>query len=225
MKHPSFLQLDRMTLGGNTDEATAHHVQECAQCLAHLDRVTADRPIPAWAKDLGNPRRRRWANVWALAGATAAAGLGLVLGLAIDTADGPGMVTAKGSPAVGIYVKRDQRVSLWDGRSAVRPGDSLRLKVVPDGFSFVTVFTRSDRKHRDHGLLELHTAPVSPEGETILPVAWRVDDRAGDEVLFVVLSREPVPELADTDQLSEWSDSQNGWWTELNLQKSTNLEE
>ncbi|MFY0564212.1 hypothetical protein ACN28E_10205 [Archangium lansingense] len=46
---------------------------------------------------------------------------------------------SKGNPAVALYVKTGDTVRLWDGESPVAEGDLLRLKVMPEGFTRLTV--------------------------------------------------------------------------------------
>lgn len=168
---------------------------------------------------------------WMGSFAGAAAVVGLVVLLAITPAHqeeaGRDGITAKGTPAVGVYVKRDGRVSLWDGRARVLAGDTLRLKVVPVDFSHITVLSRQDDS--DAATLgRLHEAPVTPGQETVLSVAWRVDAQPGSEEIVVVLSHEPLHRdltltLAKIHARSR--ESQNLWSTRLVLMKGTASEE
>ncbi|RLB52938.1 MAG: hypothetical protein DRJ42_13440 [Deltaproteobacteria bacterium] len=96
--------------------------------------------------------------------------------------------TVRGAPAVGLYVKRGTRVMLWDGQRPVAAGDRLRLKVVAEGFTHVSVLTEGDAG--DYSIL--YEASVEPSGENVLPPAWEVDDAPGDESLTVILSRTPL---------------------------------
>ncbi|MCG8420768.1 MAG: hypothetical protein MJE77_22840 [Proteobacteria bacterium] len=166
--------------------------------------------------------RPRWSGatlVWSggLASALAAAAVLLVVATGdrpgeptvTETADRPGPVGrdrkspqpghsapytgAKGAEAVGLYIKRAGRVSLWDGSSPVMPGDSLRLKVVPGGFTRVAVFSPDPAaKRSERALIELYAGAVEPGRGHLIPAAWKVDRAVGSETLIVVLSRAPL---------------------------------
>ena len=130
MSHPSYLELDRLALGAERSPETSDHVRNCGRCTAYLAQITSDRPVPGWARALSPGGRqvetRRWAR-WVLAGglAGAAAAVGLVLVLATVPGEERDTVVAKGTPAVGVYIRRGGKVALWDGRAAILPGDTL----------------------------------------------------------------------------------------------------
>ena len=152
--HPSFLELDRTALGMASAEATAH-VEGCSACAAYLDRVRQRLPVPQWVGSLQpkpSERRPRWFSMGLVAALATTATVIIAVRVQSDhilPADhhaGSG-VTAKGMPSIALYVKRGDHVSLWDGQSSLASGDSLRLKVTPEGFSFVSVIEQIGRAH------------------------------------------------------------------------------
>lgn len=204
--HPSFLVLDRIALGDATLSKEQEHVTACATCQTHVSRVQATRPVPAWARELAaKPRQNamsRW--VWGSAMGTALAAAAVFLALHTPNMNAE-YTTVRGEPSLGLYIKRGERVSLWDGREAITPGDRLRLKVVPEGFTRVTVFSpTTDPQHPEL----LFASPIDPTKENLLPRAWAVDDTPGAEALIVVLSHAPVSpgrvSLADTRTTNLW---------------------
>lgn len=224
--HPSFLELDRLVLGAQRSSVTANHIRECDACQGYLDQVTADRPVARWAIDLSTqqPKANRvyW-SWWKWAGgfAGAATAVTAVVMLVAIPAGDPVQITAKGDPAVGVYVKRHDRVSLWDGRSEVIPGDTLRLKVIPSGYEHLTVLSPETREGESGNLTRLHEAVVDPDKEIVLPVAWRVDEEMGDEEIIVVLSREPLPGEVTLEEIEvASSQSRHLWFTRLVLKKA-----
>jgi hypothetical protein len=156
------------------------------------DRLAALASAPAPAA-----WRRRWAWSGGVAVALAAA-LVAVLVWARRPEPGPQgvYVAAKGGPDASLYVKRGDRVFPWAPPEPVRPGDLLRLEVVPDGFSHLMVATPGPG-----GWTVLFEGEVPPERAFDLPASWRVDAAGEAEELLVVLSRqslrpEALPELA-----------------------------
>jgi hypothetical protein len=104
-------------------------------------------------------------------------------------ASGASFATAKGGPAVGVYIRRGGRTFLWNGTEPVEPGDALRLKIVPDGMTRVHVFGRATEEAE---LTLLHRAAIAPDRDALLDTAWRVDGEGEREVLVVVLSPRPL---------------------------------
>jgi hypothetical protein len=228
--HPSFLELDRFFLGVQTDSTTENHVRACGSCQTYLDQVTADRPVPKWARDLAEQRQKasvgswtRWKWAFGLAGTTVAVAAVVVLSV-VPTVESP-EVTAKGAPAVGVYVQRQGRVSLWDGRASVLPGDTLRLKVIPSGYRHLTVLSPGSREREPAMLSRLHETDVDPDKESVLPVAWRVDDEMRDEEIVVVFSEGPLADNVTVEEMEVVRhQSQSIWFTRLVLQKARGSE-
>jgi hypothetical protein len=149
--------------------------------------------VPSWVSALADEPRRpsplpRWAS-WGV-GALAA-----LLALVLWVPRGPeetrsplSGIRAKGGPAMALYVKHGDSVRLWDGMSPVASGDLLRLKVMPEGFTWLTVAAAEGTSWQ-----VLHEGPLSAQGETLLPTSWRVEPGEQPERLLVVLAHEPLP--------------------------------
>lgn len=231
-RHPSFLELDRVALGAPAAPATRAHLEGCERCRAHLARAREAGPVPAWALQLGDRPRRAW---WsgprlAIAGGLVAAAAALLLVVVVgeqrarvarapETATAGPAIAAKGSPEVVVHLKRGEVVSTWDGVSPVRPGDLLRLEVVPGENRHVQVLTR------DGGpagrLLVLYSAALEPRaGAVALPFALEVDGAPGPETVIVVLSRAPLEPGALANG-TEQVPAAGGWRTTIVLPKHT----
>ena len=194
--HPSFFVQDEWAAGLTVPAGARAHLEACIECTARAESLRAPEPVPGWVRALAAapPRPPTGARSWVwLSGAGALAAAAIVLLVAAPPPDrraAPAWTTIRGAPAVGVYVKRGPSVSLWDGRQPLAPGDRLRLKVVAEGFTHVSVF--SPASAGSSGLRLLHGSRVDPGGETLLPPAWRVDAAPGDEVLVVVLANREV---------------------------------
>jgi hypothetical protein len=190
--HPSFLALDRVSLGLASAEVS-QHVSGCEVCQRHLRDLAETPPAPepsgVWS---GVARRERRARAW-VAGASvlaAAACLLLVLGRAPVTTtpeEQPTYVGAKGLASVWIYVKRGAQTELWDGKRPIAAGDRLRIKLDPAAFRRVEVYSVKDPRAPE----QLYAGAVAA-GSSTLPDAWEVDGEPGAERLVVVLANAPT---------------------------------
>jgi hypothetical protein len=228
--HPSFLALDRLALGGDVPAEIEQHVAQCERCRAHLERVRQPMPVPRWVGELRAPparglagwARERWVR-WLWAGGTCA----LVLLALIVTRAGvvrhdEVYIGARGTAAVGLYVKRGERVFLWDGLQRVQAGDRLRLKLVPEGFTQVAVFTQHANEARPELLFE---SPLDSPEEVVLPPAWVIDDEPGAEVLIVVLAHGlSAAELQARAQRGPEQARRDVWVRRFTLDKATENE-
>ncbi len=206
--HPSFLELDRHALGVSA-AGVAAHVATCEACQAHLRLVEpggAAADVPAWALA---QRRRPPRLRWSVSFAAAAAACALVLWLAVGHRGGGGIET-KGGPELWLYVKRGERVDLWNGTDPVRPGDRLRLKLQPDRYRHISVFGGAGR---------LYDAPLVSGQLTSLPFSWEVDAQPGDETLVVILGPESVAPEEVADVLAR-GDAARYWSRRLVLAKA-----
>ncbi|HTU57370.1 MAG TPA: DUF4384 domain-containing protein [Polyangiales bacterium] len=152
---PSALALEAFANGeleASLHEHTRAHVAECDRCRArHAQQereraefyataptfeAHAQRFIPA------KPRRRVVAGVVvALAAAAAAAAAATLLAVV----GRPSENRLKGSPTIGFYVKRGDRVRESDGMSSLRPGDLLRFTYSSDRERYFALFDRDQR--------------------------------------------------------------------------------
>lgn len=191
--HPSQYALDRAALGATVPPAEAAHLSACARCAAIVASRREAPPRPAWLDDVRipasrpRPRARTALLGWAaLAPIVAALVAFLVLPGRQHDADG---IRPKGVPRVSVYLKRADAVVAWDGRAPVRSGDRLRLGVQGAGYGYVSVASVPPPPASP---TVLYAGALSPEGETLLPIGFRVDDRGDAERLSVVLSARPV---------------------------------
>lgn len=215
MAHPSYLELDRYHLGGETGGSPSllAHLSGCSRCIDYLASLRSAKgsappewlarieAVPPRTPDLraalgARSKRRPWirrATVTMLATSAAAALLVLALPRPVHPPqkETP-LLLEKGEPAVTVFLKRAERVWQWDGRSVLRPGDRLRLKISAAGYGYVTIGAPDAEPQRVRLLYEGPLARSGPD--TLLPSSWEVDSQPGPEVLHVFLSREPLPQ-------------------------------
>ena len=197
--HPSYLALDRFSLGSAASEVV-QHLESCAECRAYVASLTDAPPasgIVAVKADIERQRRSRLRAWWTASSVLAAAAcLLLVFGrfpqppIAIvkDPAalqGAPNYVGAKGLLSVWIYVKRGPTTQLWDGKEPVFAGDRLRIKVDPAGYDRVEVYSLQEPE----APALLYAGAVSPGHDTALPEAWEIDGEGRAEHLIVVFSK------------------------------------
>jgi hypothetical protein len=236
--HLSFLALDGLRLGRAPEAGERAHLAGCADCAGYLQAGAgaAAPAVPAWlsraalpGSPAGNasaraqrarPMLRPWQWLLAFAPTAGAAALWLLVvrpqpparpttqspAPALSPLDG---VREKGTPVVHLYVKRDALVFAWDGKQPVRPGDRLQLDVRRAGFRFVSVaaLPRSDQPP------QLLYQGALDAGRPLLPVSFRVDDRGTEEVLSVILGRDPVP--AELHALAGPPEGEAGTWRQI----------
>jgi hypothetical protein len=174
-RHPSYLELDRLALGP-AGESEAR-LQGCEQCLRYVGEQRRPLPVPEWARAAA--QRKPWLPrllPWGAALAACAGALALVV---LTRPPVPDDAREKGGPRVQLFVKRDGAVSRWDGRSAVRAGDSIMLEVSSPEDCTVQVESISGAPE------ELYSGPVQRGRRTLLPRSFRVDDAPGAERLRV----------------------------------------
>jgi len=189
--HPSYLALDRASLGPVTSELQAH-LEECSDCRQYVEALGVAPPpqglVEIRRRIERRPRSLPW--VW-IAGPVAAAAAALLF---VSLRPQPGLpehsvyIGDKGFSSVWIYVRHGSSTALWDGKKPVFAGDRLRLKVDPGRFKRVEVYSLKDPSAPEL----LYAGGVSPGRSETLPDAWEVDGEPGDERLLVVFSSEPV---------------------------------
>lgn len=211
--HPSFLELDRHALGVGVP-ATADHVTGCSQCQAHLQKLEQQLPVPAWAHDVSRSRRFRWLGAPQLVALGACAAAVAVAVAVLPRPHAEGEIGVKGNPSVAVYIKRGERVSLWDGRSPLRAGDSVQLKVAPEGFRRVVVASIEGGAAK-----ELYAGPVAARDATLLPESWTLDAAPGPEALLVVFSNTPLSPDELNSALARLPRTRELWTTRLPLTK------
>jgi hypothetical protein len=204
-QHPSHLELDRLLLG-QPSAPVEDHVAACASCRSYVEEQRQELPIPPWLRLVGAPRlekaswfaRRRARLLLVVAPAMAAVALLVIVLLPLRTS--PDAIVEKGGPMVSAFIKRGERVWLWDGRSPIRPGDLLRLEVASGGYRFISVASLTDE-----GTLSevLFAGPARRIGTTPLPLSWRVDPAGTAERLSVVLANHSLDAAEHEKLLSQ----------------------
>ncbi len=217
--HPSELDLDRAVLGVPVSAAVASHLRSCPRCAEAVEARRTAESIPGWVEGIRvRPAReaRRWPR-WGLAvPAAAALAVALVVLPLRPSSSRLEELRAKGAPAIALYVKRGDQVSAWDGRSPVRPGDRLRVGVRGAGYTRLSVASILP----SGAPVLLHAGPLSADGETLVPMSFRVDDRGQAEVLSIVLSTQSVD--ASVHQGAAQALGRDGVWAvRLYLPKET----
>lgn len=196
-RHPSYLALDRASLGEPSAEV-AQHLQECAECRAYVEGVAEPAPASGFVRvrqQLDAARRARLRAGFVLLPVLAAAA-GVLLFVKLQPQPvlptGPveeqAYVGNKGFTSVWIYVKHGSSSELWDGKRALFAGDRLRLKLDPGRYRRVQVYSVKDPSEPSL----LYASDVKPQESFTLPDAWEVDADPGAEQLLVVFSNAPI---------------------------------
>jgi hypothetical protein len=227
-----FASRDR-TRGAEDPSPIAAHVATCATCAAYLAELAAleaeAAPAPhASPASLAAPASpaapharvvhlgglRRLAASVATVAALAAAVLVYVKTrpAVVDDAD---YVGAKGTPAVQILVRSSGQTRVWDGRSAVRPGDSLAVHVACEQLEHVTVGAPSPR-----GVTRLSDG-ACPKAPATLPFTLVVDGEPGSERLIVVIARRRLDDGVLADAVRAGSRSADVWVTSFEFPKES----
>ena len=198
--HPSYLALDRASMGESPPEI-ATHLRSCAACQGYIAGLAEPPPASGFAQvqqqveaERRFERRRRF-MLWPAAAAAAAAGA--LLFIAVRPQPDPPAeprgeqpyVGMKGFTSVWIYVKHGNNTRLWDGKRPLFAGDRLRLKLDPGRFRHVAVYSL---KGSEAPAL-LYAGRVTPGESSTLPEAWEVDGESGAERLVVAFSDETLP--------------------------------
>lgn len=185
-KHPSFLALDQYVLGAVSDASMQQHIEECVVCQTHLEAAQVVDGVPRWVRQMSEPRRARKPWLWLMFAGTVVAAAAIVLMLWTPPQDQHSVTGVKGEPSIMVHIKRDARVMLWDGQTAIRPYDRIQLEIAADGFEQVSVYSASTTAGRTSYTL-LYKGRLAPGLPGLLPKAWQVDAEPGPEVLVVVL--------------------------------------
>jgi len=214
----STFTLDVYWASGKPADATLEqHIAGCARCRAYLASLELEAgrlPVPVVpARPDGVRPARRWALPSAVATGLALAACVLLLVRGRPTE--PGYVGAKGTPAVQLLLHRQSDTWIWDGRSPVRPGDALALRVACEGLDHVAVAAPGAQ-----GWARLSDAPCPGPGEA-LPFTLVVDDQPGDERLAVVLSRDVLDDESLRRAVVEERRASDVWTVAFLLTKKT----
>jgi hypothetical protein len=209
--HPSALALHEyhLALLPRLDaDDVARHVTACDRCREEIEALEAehrrfDREVfPATREAIA---RRGTGRGWlrftlpSLA-LLAAAGAGLFLlvpRLQRDPLDAE--IGVKGQGLLAVFVARGEGVlEVEDGKTRLRAGDRIRFVVRPAGSAFALIagIDGAGRPTIYHPFGGLESAPLPPGPRVEIPGAIRLDDSAGPERVFALLSARPLPAAA-----------------------------
>jgi hypothetical protein len=213
----STFALDVFYAGGKAgDPALESHVAGCARCRAYLETLASlETPalrLPAAAEP---PVRRHWALPAVSALALAAAAF-LFVHQKAPAPESDGYVGVKGTPAVQLLLHRGNETHIWDGRSPVRPGDALALKVACEGLKHVAVAAPAGSAW---SLLSGAECPA--QTSEALPFTLRVDGEPGEEKLAVVLSEGALDDAAMKKAIAKGSRDGDVWVVTFTMPKET----
>jgi hypothetical protein len=198
----SDLAIDRSLsaeLGPEAQRELESHVASCARCGLRYDLLVRQREAfleraPSWDTFAKSARRSRssWLP-WVTGGALAAIALLSFAGQGwhASTSTAP-TVRTKGSPSIGVYIKRGDKVLRGSSGDVVHPGDRIR-------------FTYSNERDAQFALLHTDssgaavyfplagTTVLVPAGrDTALDFAIELDEHTGDERVFGIFCDAPI---------------------------------
>jgi hypothetical protein len=231
-RDPSTLALDAYWASGRAPDARIErHLDTCARCSTYLRELDAlhetarAAPIPPLLEESGEVAERR-SDPRALRPRRALGVAPVVVGLAAVAAlvallsratlpSRPAYVAAKGAPAVDLLVRRGAATRLWDGRSAVRPGDALALRVACESAKHVAVAAKAEPAWK-----VLAEVDCPAQGD-VLPFTLVVDDAPGEEDLAVVLSPDAMSEERVRAAVADSQRADDAWVVDFALPKET----
>jgi hypothetical protein len=199
--HPSALALHRLQLASLPAEEASSvkaHVDGCTRCRHELEALAADHQhfdrvvFPRTSASIGRPRFWRWALPGA-AVAAAAAVLVLWLTPARNAPDGDIATKGAAPPLTLVAAHEGVHITVEDGNTALRAGDSVRFILHPQGLPYALVASVDGAGHPMlyHPFGGSESAAVSaPRVE--VPGSITLDDSPGPERVFVLLSRQPL---------------------------------
>lgn len=213
--------------GCPVDSPLHAHVASCAQCRAYVDaleKLAADVP-PALdpariVTSSPSASRRRGRNVLRFA-APAAAALALAASVALfvrrEPASDGSYVGAKGAPAAQVLVRRNAKAEIWDGRTPIRPGDALAVRVDCERWTRVAV--AAPRASGDDWT-RVFAAPCA-KSNTPLPFTLVADEAPGDERFAVVFSDAELDDARLASAAARAERSRDAWTLQIVVPKRT----
>jgi hypothetical protein len=219
--HPSTLTLDVFFAGNRrADGVVEVHLATCARCRRYVEELErSNEPLARPIASLPQRKTTRWraSRLWTASagGVVAAAAAAVLLVRMLEPGRDPGLyVGTKGTPALQALIHRDH-TSVWDGRSPIRAGDAIALRVACEGFPDVTVATPSADRTGWTRLFE-GACPTNPEPLKFTLVA---DEEPGDERVAVVLRRDPLDDRQLQIAIQDKARTARVWTFELTFPK------
>ncbi len=214
--------LEGLAAAGRAPEASAPraHGPEALAPRAHAPEALAprahgpDASVPrAHASETSAPTLRSRRRLAAPAAGVLALAAALALYLRGRPGDEADYVAAKGAPAVQLLVRTGDTTRVWDGRSPVRPGDAIAIRVACERLEHVTVVVDAPS-----GLARLSDGPC-PRGASPLPFTLVVDAQPGRERFAVVLAKRPLDDARLRDRVRENARDRDVWVTTFDVPK------
>jgi hypothetical protein len=186
------------------DPELSRHLDGCVRCRAYIEHLDA-----ASARPFALPvARRRWWPVAALAFAALAVA---ALALWLRAGDRPPYIATKGEPGVQLLVRRADQTVVWDASRPVRAGDAIALRLACQAMTRATVL------FADHFQWKRAFGDACRDG--VLPFTLVVDGEPGDERIAIVLSNEPLDDMAAQHAIETQARSAAVWTLQLVLTK------
>jgi hypothetical protein len=223
VRHPSTLTLDVFHASGRRGEGVVElHLAACAQCRRYVEELdrAGDAPL---ARPISTPppqaarRARSSSRLWmaSAGGVVAAAAAAVLLVRTLVPGNDAPYVGTKGTPAVQALIHRDH-TSVWDGRSAIRAGDAIALRVACEGFPEVTVASpAADRAD----WTRLFEGPC-PANQDPLKFTLVADDEPGEEHVAVILRKGPLDDRQLQIAIHDHARTASVWTVELTFPKA-----
>jgi hypothetical protein len=211
---PSTFALDVYYAGGaRGDPELDAHVASCERCSAYLDALRAQPPAPPVS--LG---RRRGTSWQLMAAASAAACCAMLLWFSQRP---DGYVASKGVPAIQALIRSQGTARVWDGKSAIRPGDAIAIRADCDRFERISVLVPAAISGEQAGRAwsRVFSGPCPKSGEA-LPFSLVADEKPGREQIDVVFSQSALDDAALNAALRAAKRGNGVWVSQLLLEKT-----
>lgn len=203
----SDLALDEWLAGDCDSPSRAEverHLAHCVRCRLQRDVFVRERDsflarAPDWhsfvaRRDTGRPlrpagsARTRDHTAWIAAIALAAS---VVIGL-FTLEDRQPSHRSKGGPKIGVFLKRDARVSRAISGERVQPGDQLRIVYSSPAPTYFALLHRDAKEVTIHHPLAAHSVRVAAGNEVALDFGIRLDGAPGREELHGLFCTKPL---------------------------------
>lgn len=203
--HPSARALEALAFDGDATHSgtpLAEHTVSCAACRAEVDRLRSERsaflesrPAAAFVAQLEEakfelrPGRRLWRWIAPPVALAACAAVALVL-----TLPEPPDVRMRGEATLVVHVSHGGGPATpYDGE-ALAPGDVLRFVVGSGEPGYAYVANLDDRGHVTPYVPAdgTRSVPIEAGDRVVLPGSIALDEFAGEERVFLFVSREPL---------------------------------
>ena len=200
-QHLSSFTLDALPLEALSADEVARartHLETCERRRGALEAAAAARErfaTTVFPRTVGTMRARtrglRWPRLLPLLLAPALAGAALLFWVRRE----PEELGVKGAASLRVFARHQDRVFAVREGMPLAAGDQIRFRVTPSGARFVLVASVDGA-----GKASVYfpfggdaSAPIDPRATAELPGSVELDETAGPERVFVLLSARPLP--------------------------------